>query len=552
MNQKKNNKLLIIAIIVVVILIIGIGVAYALLATDVFKSNKELFFKYITQISDEKKGFISTDVTQYFDKKKETPYETNGKISFNIESSANQDDAKNINNCNISIKGKVDNANEKNNEEISVNYSEEVKLPFIFQKVGDIVGIQTDYIGNKYIGTEINKLEDLQTTNSTYSSTNNSNTSNIEDVQISEEQIKYIKDTYFKVLEQELKDSNFTMTKTDNDKTYQLNLSGEEVKNVLIKLLETLKNDQVTLDKINEYIKCQSLISEIDADDIEKDIEELNDKDFDNENLQITIHVSNKQLSKIDISISDVNITIEKQESGNSKQYNISADINTNDQNVKVYLNAKYSGLQSLQTITEDYELGIQTDSSSYVYYYNNEVNFVGSVNIDDFDNDNILVLSNYENEQVENLKIAILERMVEVNKQQMEKLGLTEDQNPLQYALPISELLTSQYNSFDQMSPSMNEAEAETFNSKFEMYESSNLKGPTVKGLLSTIENNNNKEDADNKIEEINFNGQEYEPTEQNITLIKSEIELEAEYRVEFEKNENTGIIYRAVINKK
>ena len=161
-------------------------------------------------------------------------------------------------------------------------------------------------------------------------------------------------------------------------------------------------------------------------------------------------------------------------------------------------------------------------------------------------------MLSNYENEQVENLKTAILERMVEVNKQQMEKLGLTEDQNPLQYALPISELLTSQYNSFDQMSSSMNEAEAETFNSKFEMYESSNLKGPTVKGLLSTIENNNNKEDADNKIEEINFNGQEYEPTEQNITLIKSEIELEAEYRVEFEKNENTGIIYRAVINKK
>ena len=48
MNQKKNSKILIISIILTIILIIGIGVVYIILATDMFKSEKKLFFKYIT------------------------------------------------------------------------------------------------------------------------------------------------------------------------------------------------------------------------------------------------------------------------------------------------------------------------------------------------------------------------------------------------------------------------------------------------------------------------------------------------------------------------
>ena len=37
-----------------------------------------------------------------------------------------------------------------------------------------------------------------------------------------------------------------------------------------------------------------------------------------------------------------------------------------------------------------------------------------------------------------------------------------------------------------------------------------------------------------------------------QNITLIKGEIDTEKSYRVEFEKDQDTGLIYRAVINEK
>lgn len=53
-------------------------------------------------------------------------------------------------------------------------------------------------------------------------------------------------------------------------------------------------------------------------------------------------------------------------------------------------------------------------------------------------------------------------------------------------------------------------------------------------------------------KIEEINFNGQEYEASTQNIAFIKEDIKTDAYYRVEFEKDQSTGLIYRAVINPK
>ena len=65
MNQKKNTKILLIIIIVLFIVILFAGVAVAYLATDIFRSDKELFFKYITQIGDQEKGFINNDLNQY-------------------------------------------------------------------------------------------------------------------------------------------------------------------------------------------------------------------------------------------------------------------------------------------------------------------------------------------------------------------------------------------------------------------------------------------------------------------------------------------------------
>lgn len=551
MNQKKNTKILVILIILIVILIIGIGMTYIVLATDMFKSEKKLFFKYVTQIGDSEKGFISNDVTQYFEKQKNTPYQNNGRISFNITSSDNQEQFDNINKCSIDFSGKVDIANSKSEQDIDINYSNDVKFPISYRQSENKLGLQTQYVGNKFIAVKTDELDNLSSGMINFEDIPFSNDE--EKVDIPSDEIKYIQDTYFGILNQELKDTNFAQIVEDNVKGYKLTLNGEEFKNILLKLLETLKNDQTTLDTVNEYIKSKGL-DEIKVKDIEKYIEELNDNsEISNEKFEMTVYVENKKLSKIVVSLNEGKVTIEKNENANTKQYSISCELYQDNKTTTVYLNSSFSGLQSLQSITEDWELGIQTsDNTQYIYYYNNNVEFVENVDIEEFTSDNSLFITDMEEEQLNTFLTAVSERIMQINSQQMERLGLTENENPLIKAIPLLNI-SMPTDSIDNMINDVDQTIVETHNTKFENYESLNSGGATVKGLISTIQANNqsNEDEEYLKITEINFNGDEYEVTDENILLIKSEISLDDTYKVEFEKNENTGMIYRAVINK-
>lgn len=552
MNQKKNTKILVILIILIVILIIGIGITYIVFATDMFRSEKKLFFKYVTQIGDSEKGFISNDVIQYFEKQKNTPYQNNGRISFNITSSDNQEQFDNINKCSIDFSGKVDTANSKSEQDIDINYSNDVKFPISYRQSENKLGLQTQYVGNKFIAVKIDELDNLSSGMINFEDIPFSNDE--EKVEIPSDEIKYIQDTYFGILNQELKDTNFAQIVEDNVKGYKLTLNGEELKNILLKLLETLKNDQTTLDTINEYIKSKGL-DEIKVKDIEKYIEELNDNsEISNEKFEMTVYVENKKLSKIVVLFNEGKVTIEKNENANTKQYSISCELYQDNKTTTVYLNSSFSGLQSLQSITEDWELGIQTsDNTQYVYYYNNNVEFVENVDIEEFTSDNSLFITDIEEEQLNNFLTAVSERIMQVNSQQMERLGLTENENPLIYAIPLINMFATQSNSINDMMYDVDQTLVESHNTRFENYESLDAQGVTVKGLISTIQANNQSNENEEylQITEINFNGDEYEVTDENILLIKSEISLDDTYKVEFEKNENTGMIYRAVINK-
>lgn len=552
MNQKKNSKVLIISIILTIILIIGIGVAYIILATDMFKSEKKLFFKYVTQVGDSKKGFISEEVTKYFEKQKSTQYKDNGTISFKITSYDNQEEFDNINKCNIDFSGKIDMANSKSEQDININYSNDVKFPISYKQSGNKLGLQTQYVGNKFIAVETDKLNKLS--NSTFNVSGISVPESNEETEISSEQLKNIQETYFGILNQELQDSNFVKIIEDNVTGYKLTLNGEELKNVLVKLMETLKNDQTTLDTINGYIKSKGL-DEIKVKKIESAIKELeNNSDINDEKFEMTVYIQNKKVSKLVISLNEVEITIEKNENANTKQYNISSEIHQDNKKTRIYLNSSFSGLQSLQSITESWELGIQTsDDREYVYYFNNNIDFEENSEIEDFTSDNSLTLTDLEEEQSSNLINAIIERITKVNSQQMEKLGLTESENPLIKAIPAIDIYSQSMNSIDNAASDLDQNTMESHNTKFENYESLDAKGTTVKGLITTIQANNktNEEEKYLQISEINFNGDEYEATDEKLLLIKSEISLDDTYKVEFEKNENTGLIYRAVINK-
>ena len=552
MNQKKSSKILMILIIIVLIIIIIGGIIIACLATDIFKSDKELFFKYITQIGDSENGFIDSKLKQYWEKQKTTPYTNEGSFSTNITSEQNQQQYDNVNNFNISFSGQVDTANSKSAQDISLNYSDSVNFPISYKQIGNIIGLQTKYVGSKFIAIETDKLSNLSedTGESVENYTNIAEKfQEISKIELTEDEKNNIKNTYMEVLNTNLNDDKFSELAASRMKGYKLSLTGEETKNLIIALLEKLKNDQTTLDKINEYLKAYKNSAKISVSDINDIIESINNEEWNNQNIEVTVYCQNGKTSKILIEMNEIKITIQKESDKDTVKYVLSIEQKEKG-NSKIDFNAQYSGLSSIQSVQENYEVGIETEEIGYKYQFSNHVNFTDSVSIEDFTDENSMILTEYDTEKVESFLNAVIERVIQVNKEQMEELGLQEDENPIIYMIPSLGIYSSSVTGIN--STQMSEQAINTFNNKFEMYESTNLQGTTVKGLLSTIMTNNELENNNMKIKEINFNGEEYDATDENITFLRNDVQTTNYYRVEFEKDQDTGIIYRAVINEK
>lgn len=571
MNQKKNTKILLILIIIIVIIILA-GVGILVFATDIFKSDKEMFFKYMADIGDPKKGFIDEELKQYFEKKNNTPYNDEGEFSINISCDPNtlsenlQKNVDSTNNFNISFSGQVDTANSKAAQNISLNYSNDVKFPINYKQIENKMGLQTKYVGSKFVAIETEKLnkfsEDLDDVESYGEMVDK--LQKMGKVELAEDEKNHIKDTYITVINQQLEKDKFSKVKESDMSGYKLSLTGTDLQNVLVKLLETLKNDQTTVDKLNEYLKIQKNSAKITASQIDDAIKSIkDDTDFSDKNFEIAVYQKNRDVCKLVIETTEGTIAIEKKIEGNQQNIVVSYEMKE-DKKSKISFSANFENLESLQNIKENYELIMSlpevaesstttdVDSEVVVYKFSNDVNFTDSATVEDFSSDNSLMLTDYDSDQVSNFLNAVVERISEVNEQQMGQLGLEASENPIVNMIPSIGLYLGNMNVLNQVNSNMSEAEINNFNQKFEAYESTNLKGVTVKGLLSTISLNNQSEETSNEIKEINYNGEEYEASEQNITLIKGEIDTEKSYRVEFEKDQDTGLIYRAVINEK
>ncbi len=664
MKQKKTKGIIITLIILIIILLLVGIIAYIYFFTDMFKSNKELFFKYTSQITQTEDGFIENQLIQYFQKKQSTAYENSGDITFDVSISDLEEETELANDFNVTFTGKADKANDKMEQEVSLNYSDNVNFPFTYRKTTNVAGIQTQYISSKFIAIK---------TDEEISGFNNLNQFvQLQNLDVSFEDIQSAKTTYFDNILSNLDDSKFSTFVEGNLTGYRLTLAGEEFKDLVTQILETLKTDTATTNKINDAINAIGLEIELDESYIEELIDNISDLSITG-NIEINVYEQDGSLSKLDAEIAGNTLTIEKEANSQELTYTVSLELTEND--IDAVLTAKYTGLdtdnvketyeltldcpyeesneteqiETLETETDteegtdteteltlaeeqeyiqslittvkankiaegedgteitdedveeelttgenaiytDMRLQTETDTTfnitfistgdrfvidntgeiieepedteettseqeetstsqektgNYTYTFMNTVQFVDSVTIEDLTDDNAVVLNDNDNEYISNLMNTIEERLTEVNQLQMEELGVSEDDNPIKYLIPT--FLSANYQSTQEL----DEETVTTFNAKFELYESTNTKGATVKGLLTTIQNSNETEET-NKIEEINFDGEEYEATEQNITLLKSEIDVDDDYRVEFEKDISTGLIYRAVINKR
>lgn len=565
MNKSRSKRTIIFLIIIaLVLLIVCLGLVYVYIATDFLKPNKELFFKYATQITDKENGFFESDLIQYFDKKMDNSYSNRG--SFNVKiSGADEEEFNNTNNMDITFSGRVDNKNSNFVEDISINYSNDVKLPFSIKKIGDTVGVlQSNYFSKKYIACNISDMPDSYAIVGETVETL-SKIENISSIKNSEEDMKHIQDEYVGYLIENIPDYAFSEIQENGKKGYKLNLNTNQFKDVTIKMLEKLKDDKSTIDKLNEFLGISNSSNKISSATIKESINNIKniseDVDF-----SICLYIKDGNLSKIQFNNNNINITIEKLKLQEGLQYKAFIDILDEDKSKgNISFISEYRGLTNLQNINEshklDLEFNVETNDDikqySYNYNLNNDVSFEGEADIEKFEKDNTIFLSDLNEEQKEQLLQKISERLTEINRIQMKKLGLMENENPIINIIPTAGIsIISNSDLADQTLKEIEEAEIATFNAKLELYKGTNISGATVKGLFTIIANlNESEENSDNEqvqIKEINFDGKEYQVNKQTLSMLKEEISVEDYFKVEFEKYEDTGKIYRVVINKK
>ena len=555
-NSKKGIIITLLSILIIIAILIGIMI-YIYLCTDYLKTNKQLFFKYISQLVENEDGFIEQEIIDFFNKRTNSNYENQANLSFDLQVPGLEEEMQLVNKFSISYDGKTDNVNSKKEEQVTLNYSEDVKLPFIYRECNNEVGFQTDIVSKNFVVLEDKEeLAEIYLYLATLNVNINDLLENQDIESIDFNKINEFANKYLINKLQNLDESKFTKLETNGRIGYKLTLSSGEFRDLIISILEGLKE--------LEQEKAEELITEYEKDyDNEKNIE------YD---IEFIVYQKDKKLSSIEVIVNNSNIVLEKQENNDEITYSIKGNI---DESINIDYIASFKGLQT-NNITENYkfctEMGDLLDDGTITsveessnlsknaeeddtqeneefmklnYIYSNNLQFVDNVQIEDFTDKNSVNLTQKDEEYVKNLKKAIDERIEQVNEKQMEELGVKPEQNPMLY-LTIDSISTK------LMLNSWQESMVEEFNQKFELYENTNTRGSTVKGLLTTIINSNVSSPGNMQITEINFDGEEYEVTEQNITLLKSNIDIADTYRVEFEKDSDTGLIYRAVINKR
>lgn len=517
--MRKKTLLIIIITIIVLLVLAGGTFAYLFLATDVFKSDKELFAKYMASMADEKNGFVPISIEEYENKKENTAYENNGSFSVNTQILADTTSDTSLqmlssainlaNSTYISFNGKVDNANKKVEENIQINYSDTVNMPFTYRQDGDKYGIQADSILPSYIvAVENNNLAMLFQNLGAVDVSNIPNkieTTQLQTLKLTQEEKNHILTNYIKTIYENMPEESFSkVNNSDGSTTYTYSTTTEELKNMLIQILETFNNDTVMINKFNsiwQEIQAVSNIndgSKLEAGQLDSMISNLKSQSIQSENIQINLTQKDGITNKISVTSEDINIEILKEQTESNINYEFKVnDEQENSGSIKI----GYEGINT-NSVTEKYEINyVASEMINVKYTLTNTVTFNNQINIDPMGSNTIL-LNNYNKEQLQPFVMQLATKTAEVNSNQMAQIGYQAELiNPMAMWF-TAPMILQQLKLFDTVQESQEQMQQQI---EQEEQETNQIMTNMEAYMNSTIDNSSNESET-------------YNPNNQNI----------------------------------
>ncbi len=474
-----KKKWIIIAIVVIILIlaIAGVGL-FLFLKTDLFKSNSDLFYKYMGEQLMAYKSANDTQMQQVEDLKQIKPYTVDGRLTVNYENDESDEDllTSALENLQVKVNGKYDKANEIENTTITVVNGTQDLFVLDAARTEDVYALKSnEVVENAYVGIKTENLKVLAQKLGFGSDVSQVLPDNIEQtsqadlLQITDNDIQHIQEMYAPILSKILKDSNFSkqngVTISNENKSYtcnsyRLDLSGTELKNIVIAILEQLQTDSITLNLISTNAKALGLPDEYAGIEsitalIETLIEGLQETEIPEEGISIVVYESDGKAICVETIVKNqFKITVFNNVNNNSMSLNIKIEnlsaredfyvatakiviSETPSQTIaslSVNVDDKYSfeimyesdGAATTDSIQNTLSVTIGADGKTIVADYEEDVEFTDSIpDIIELDNSNTAILNDYTTEQLSSFIPQVRDRVIEVFFQKVLALGI-------------------------------------------------------------------------------------------------------------------------------
>ncbi len=398
MPRKKRIALAIAIPVIIVMIIITTGILLYL-NTDMFKSNKTLFLKYLGENSENLKAIQDVfESSEYKKKLQDNKYTETTEIKANYTNNlqtTSEDTSNSINKAKIIIKGQKDQPNKycykdfklikeedstisegnQNNDENSNSTNNEQGIAEIeYIQNNDNYGVRFSDLFKQYLLVENNNLKELFEKIG-YSEQQLDNIPNsfeidkmtLEDIKFTEEELNNIKERYVNIVSKNITDKNFEKKSKQiisiNDKNistnaYILNLTNEQLNNLYINLLEDLKQDDIILNRIEKIQEKISLIKinsseslnlkEKFIENIDSTIEKINKTNIGSQETKIIVYENEGKTIRMTVQGKDYEINFDFLQEQEENEFVITIkkedietqklEINKNNEGLKIYI----------------------------------------------------------------------------------------------------------------------------------------------------------------------------------------------------------------------
>lgn len=338
----KSKKRLVIAIIIILILVLAIAGAvftYVYIKTDTFRTDQELFAKYISQNAETLQKFSdSQTIKQYDNLRNVEKFESNTKIKTTYSEGGEVSNS--INNLYGTIFMQKDATDDYFYADGQVILDEQKYLESEIIKDKEVYGIRfTDVVkqfitvrdDNKFsdvasdIGIDSTKLEKIMNgIDGTVKAT---------DAIATEDETETLKNKYMQLVIDAIKQGKFASNKkavitynnnTINTKAYSVSLTSEQVENLLVQILNNLKTEDTILNNLQTS-------KEKYQEDIDKEINSLtSEKEV--PTVRITVYEQSGSTIRTIAEIGTNKVIIENTETNGELKSNIQVSIINSDQ----------------------------------------------------------------------------------------------------------------------------------------------------------------------------------------------------------------------------